>query len=126
MTWLGEHRARAVPLGARRSGIVASPPGRTVPRAWSTGDMEPTAAPWPRPVPLVGGARSPPGWAVGSQVREALHAVIGARRDVRRYRPDAVPADVLERVLTAAHQAPSVGHSPPRRVVVVRAERRAR
>jgi nicotinate-nucleotide--dimethylbenzimidazole phosphoribosyltransferase len=38
---------------------------------------------------------------------------------VRRFRPDAVPGDVLERVLAAAHAAPSVGHSQPWRFVVV-------
>ncbi len=53
-------------------------------------------------------------------VREALHEVIDARRDIRRYRPDDVPVEVLERVLTAAHHAPSVGHSQPWRFVVVR------
>jgi nicotinate-nucleotide--dimethylbenzimidazole phosphoribosyltransferase len=47
--------------------------------------------------------------------------VQGARRDVRRYRPDDVPADTLERVLTAGHRAPSVGHSQPWRFVLVRA-----
>jgi hypothetical protein len=75
---------------------------------------------WPRPVPLVGDATSasqraadPTGWAMGEPVREALHRVVGARRDVRRFRPDPVPAEVLERVLSAAHAAPSVGHSQP-------------
>jgi nicotinate-nucleotide--dimethylbenzimidazole phosphoribosyltransferase len=51
--------------------------------------------------------------------RDALHRVLAARRDVRRFRPDPVPADVLERVLGAAHAAPSVGHSQPWRFVVV-------
>jgi nicotinate-nucleotide--dimethylbenzimidazole phosphoribosyltransferase len=55
-----------------------------------------------------------------TQVREALHEVIAAHRDVRRYRPDAVPDDVLDRVLKAAHAAPSVGHSQPWRFLVVR------
>jgi len=54
------------------------------------------------------------------EIRDALHAVIDARRDIRRYRPDPVPDDVLERVLRAAHAAPSVGHSQPWRLVVVR------
>ncbi len=54
------------------------------------------------------------------EVRDALHAVIYARRDIRRYRPDPVPDDMLERVLRAAHAAPSVGHSQPWRFVVVR------
>ncbi len=82
---------------------------------------------WRRPVPLVGDttaasqrAADPSGWAFPDEVREALHEVIAARRDVRRYRPDPVPHDVLERVLTAAHRAPSVGHSQPWRFVVVR------
>lgn len=81
---------------------------------------------WPRPVPLVGDATSasqraadPAGWAMAPEVRDALHRVIGARRDVRRFRPDPVPADVLERVLSAAHAAPSVGHSQPWRFLVV-------
>lgn len=46
--------------------------------------------------------------------------MISSRRDVRRYRASPVPDDVLERVLTAGHQAPSVGHSQPWRFVVVR------
>jgi nicotinate-nucleotide--dimethylbenzimidazole phosphoribosyltransferase len=83
--------------------------------------------PWRRPVPLVGDvtaaserAADPSGWALPAEVKEALHEVIAARRDVRRYRPDPVPDDALERVLTAAHRAPSVGHSQPWRFVLVR------
>jgi len=79
-----------------------------------------------RPVPLVGDATSaadrradPAGWAFPPSVRDALHEVIAARRDVRRYRPDAVDEAVLRRVLSAAHSAPSVGHSQPWRFVVV-------
>jgi len=82
---------------------------------------------WRRPVPLVGDATSaaeraagPRDWAMPPDVRDALHAVIEARRDIRRYRPDPVPDDVLERVLLAAHAAPSVGHSQPWRFVLVR------
>ncbi len=84
---------------------------------------EPT---WPRPVPLVGdttsaAARSadPAGWSLGESVIAALHKVLAARRDVRRYRPDPVPADVLRQVLAAGHQAPSVGHSQPWRFIVI-------
>jgi nicotinate-nucleotide--dimethylbenzimidazole phosphoribosyltransferase len=51
--------------------------------------------------------------------RDALHRVIVARRDIRRFRPDPVPPDVLDRVLSAAHAAPSVGHSQPWRFIVV-------
>src|SRR5262245_120735 len=45
--------------------------------------------------------------------RDALYEVIAARRDIRAYRPDPVPPQVLQRVLAAAHQAPSVGFMQP-------------
>jgi cobyric acid synthase CobQ/nicotinate-nucleotide--dimethylbenzimidazole phosphoribosyltransferase/5,6-dimethylbenzimidazole synthase len=61
----------------------------------------------------------PAGWAFPPEAQEAVRAVIAARRDIRRFRPDAVPADVLERILVAAHQAPSVGLSQPWRFVLV-------
>ena len=89
--------------------------------------MEPTPRAWPRPVPLVGDPTAaserradPAGWAMPAATRQALHDVIAARRDVRRYRPDPVPDDVLSRVLGAAHAAPSVGHIQPWRFLVVR------
>lgn len=82
---------------------------------------------WQRPVPLVGDvsaasqrAADPTGWAFPAADRDALYAVVAARRDVRRFRPDPVPNEVLDRVLGAAHSAPSVGHSQPWRFVVVR------
>jgi nicotinate-nucleotide--dimethylbenzimidazole phosphoribosyltransferase len=82
---------------------------------------------WPRPVPTVGDATSaaeragdPQGWQSPPGDREALARIVLARRDVRRYRPDAVAPDLLRRVLAAAHAAPSVGHSQPWRFVVVR------
>ncbi len=82
---------------------------------------------YPRPVPLIGDASSaaeraadPAGWAFGPSERAAFYDVLGARRDIRRYRPDPVPDEVLTRVLSAGHQAPSVGHSQPWRFVVVR------
>jgi nicotinate-nucleotide--dimethylbenzimidazole phosphoribosyltransferase len=82
---------------------------------------------WPRPVPLVGDtsaasqrAADPTAWALAPAARAGLYESIAARRDVRRFRPDPVPDDVLQRVLTAAHAAPSVGHSQPWRFVVVR------
>ncbi len=86
--------------------------------------MEPVT--YPRPVPLIGDATSaaeraqaPDAWAFPEATRTGLYDVVAARRDVRRYRPDRVPEQVLERVLLAAHQAPSVGHSQPWRFVVV-------
>ena len=82
---------------------------------------------WERPVPLVGDvtaasqrAADPTGWAFDESARAAFYAVVDARRDVRRFRPDSVPDDVLHRVLGAAHVAPSVGHSQPWRFIVVR------
>ncbi len=59
---------------------------------------------WPRPVPLIGDttsaaerAAAPDAWAFPAEARDALSAVVAARRDVRRYRPDPVPEDLLER-----------------------------
>ncbi len=81
---------------------------------------------WARPLPVVGDDTSaaqrssnPAGWAFPQAARVALHDIIGARRDIRRFRPDAVPPQVLERVLKAGHAAPSVGHSQPWRFIVV-------
>jgi nicotinate-nucleotide--dimethylbenzimidazole phosphoribosyltransferase len=83
--------------------------------------------PWPRPVPLVGDptsaaerAADPAGWSFDAATVAALHAVLAARRDVRRFRADPVPAGLLAQVLAAGHEAPSVGHSQPWRFVVVR------
>lgn len=81
---------------------------------------------WPRPVPLVGDTTSaadrsaaPAGWAFDDATITALHTVLEARRDIRRYRPDPVPPGVLRQVLNAGHQAPSVGHSQPWRFIVI-------
>jgi nicotinate-nucleotide--dimethylbenzimidazole phosphoribosyltransferase len=81
---------------------------------------------WKRPVPVLGDTTSaaergadPAGWAFPDEARTWLQEVIAARRDVRRFRPDPVPADLVRQVLTAAHQAPSVGHSQPWRFIVV-------
>src|SRR5229473_277596 len=52
--------------------------------------------------------------------RDAVYRVIAERRDVRRgFRPNPVPADVLGRLLAAAHQAPSVGFSQPWDFIVI-------
>ena len=54
------------------------------------------------------------------EARDAVYRVIAERRDVRQgFRPDPVPAEVLGRVLAAAHQAPSVGFSQPWDFIVV-------
>lgn len=52
--------------------------------------------------------------------RNAVYRAIFERRDVRNYRPDPVPSDVLHRVLEAAHHAPSVGFMQPWNFVVLR------
>jgi len=53
--------------------------------------------------------------------RRAVYDVIGKRRDIRHFRAGApLGDDVLERILAAAHQAPSVGYSQPWDFVVVR------
>jgi nicotinate-nucleotide--dimethylbenzimidazole phosphoribosyltransferase len=82
---------------------------------------------WPRPVPTIGDptssaqrAADPRGWAFDPARREAFYQILTSRRDVRRFRPDPVPDDVIGRVLSAAHSAPSVGHSQPWRFVLVR------
>ena len=65
-------------------------------------------------------AADPRGWRFPAEARDAVYRVIAERRDVRRFRPDPVEDDVLQRVLTAAHQAPSVGLMQPWRLIVVR------
>ena len=60
------------------------------------------------------------GWRYPDDVRAAVYRTIAERRDIRRFRADEVPADVLERILEAAHQAPSVGLMQPWRLIVLR------
>lgn len=64
-------------------------------------------------------AADPRGWRYDDAEREVVHRVIAQRRDVRRFRPDPVPRDVLQRVLEAAHRAPSVGLMQPWRLIVI-------
>lgn len=66
-----------------------------------------------------------PGHQAEHAFSEAAHAAvyhaIFSRRDVRgQFLPDPVPDEVLSRVLTAAHFAPSVGYMQPWSFVVVR------
>jgi nicotinate-nucleotide--dimethylbenzimidazole phosphoribosyltransferase len=65
-------------------------------------------------------AARPDGWRFPQAVADGLYDVIAARRDIRRFRPDAVDEAMLERVLEAAHRAPSVGLMQPWRFIVVR------
>lgn len=53
--------------------------------------------------------------------RDAVYRTIFSRRDVRgQFLPDPIPDEVLARVLTAAHFAPSVGYMQPWSFVLVR------
>jgi nicotinate-nucleotide--dimethylbenzimidazole phosphoribosyltransferase len=65
-------------------------------------------------------AADPHGWRYDDTRRAAVHDVIAERRDVRRFRPDEVPDEILQRVLAAAHRAPSVGLMQPWRLIVIR------
>jgi nicotinate-nucleotide--dimethylbenzimidazole phosphoribosyltransferase len=65
-------------------------------------------------------AADPAGWRYEDVHREAVHRVIAERRDIRRFRPDEIPDEVLQRILEAAHRAPSVGLMQPWRLIVVR------
>ena len=86
-----------------------------------------TSERWARPIPRIGDTTSsatraadPAGWSLGDQVQQGLDTAIDARRDIRRYRNDDVPEDLVNTVLWAGHRAPSVGHSQPWRFIVVR------
>lgn len=53
--------------------------------------------------------------------REAVYKTIFNRRDVRgEFKSDPVPDEVLKRILTAAHHAPSVGFMQPWDFIIVR------
>ncbi len=49
-----------------------------------------------------------------------LYRLIESRRDVRAFRPDAIPDEMLRRILSAAHHAPSVGFMQPWNFIVIR------
>ena len=55
--------------------------------------------------------------AYGKEDREAVYRVIAERRDMRDFAGGTVDDDVLARLLSAAHQAPSVGLMQPWRIV---------
>src|SRR5262245_3663669 len=60
------------------------------------------------------------GRAFSDEERAGVYRAIATRRDIRNYRPEAIPDDVLERILAAAHQAPSVGLMQPWDFVLIR------
>lgn len=65
-------------------------------------------------------AADPQGWRYDEARLRAVYDVIAERRDVRRFRPDELDEEVVRRILTAAHQAPSVGLMQPWRFIVIR------
>ena len=78
-----------------------------------------------RPVPTIGDASSaaaraqaPDAWAMPDDVARPRR-VVAARRDIRRFRPDPVPEDVLTSGARGRAPRPVVGHSQPWRFVVV-------
>ena len=68
-----------------------------------------------------GGDRRPSGspQGFGPVERAAVYRAIRERRDMRHFRPDPVDPEVLERLLEAAVQAPSVGYMQPWRFIRV-------
>lgn len=71
----------------------------------------------------LGGSASsslPPDGGFPPEAKEGLYAAIFGRRDVRAFRPDPVPDDVLAGILAAAHHAPSVGFMQPWDFLLVR------
>ena len=58
--------------------------------------------------------------AFSSLERDAVYRAIFERRDCRRFLPDPLPDDVVARLLTAAHHAPSVGFMQPWNFLLVR------
>ncbi|WP_017627712.1 nicotinate-nucleotide--dimethylbenzimidazole phosphoribosyltransferase [Nocardiopsis chromatogenes] len=101
------------PRGAERS--AAAPGPALAPSA------DPAPAPEaPEPTAPEPASAAPDENAYTAAERDAVYRVISERRDVRTgFRPDPVPDEVLTRVLSAAHQAPSVGFSQPWDFVLV-------
>ena len=64
----------------------------------------------------------PAGWRFEEDERAAVWRAIAERRDIRRFRPDPLPEELVTRLLEAAHQAPSVGLMQPWRFIVIRDE----
>lgn len=58
--------------------------------------------------------------------RAAFRDLVAWRRDVRRFRSDAVDPELLSRLIGVAVRAPSVGHSQPWRFVLVETPARRR
>lgn len=55
----------------------------------------------------------PAQFALPDEQRRGVYEAIYRRRDIRSFRPEPIPADVLARILDAAHHAGSVGFMQP-------------
>ncbi len=59
--------------------------------------------------------------SLSAEEQRGLYKAIFGRRDVRgQFRPDDVPDDVLSKIMTAAHHAPSVGFMQPWNFIVIK------
>ena len=52
--------------------------------------------------------------------KAAVYRALLTRRDIRHFRPDPIPEEVLERLYQAFHAAPSVGLTQPWAIVEIR------
>lgn len=50
---------------------------------------------------------------------DAIYKVIHTRRDIRNFLPSPVPSDAIQRILVAAHHAPSVGFMQPWNFILI-------
>jgi nicotinate-nucleotide--dimethylbenzimidazole phosphoribosyltransferase len=64
----------------------------------------------------------PAGWRFAEDERAGVWRAIAERRDIRRFRTDPLPEPLVQRLLEAAHQAPSVGLMQPWRFILIRSE----
>jgi 5,6-dimethylbenzimidazole synthase len=51
--------------------------------------------------------------------REVIHRLLRSRGQVRRFAPDPIPVETLQRIIDAAMGAPFVGDMPPWRLILV-------
>ncbi|ARS53921.1 5,6-dimethylbenzimidazole synthase [Kushneria konosiri] len=58
--------------------------------------------------------------AYSDEEKAAVYRAIKERRDMRHFLPDPVDPEVIQRMLEAAHDAPSVGYMQPWRFICIR------
>ena len=61
-----------------------------------------------------------PGGEFTDAERDSFYRIVASRRDIRRFRPDPVPEEILGRILWAAHHAGSVGYMQPWDFILIR------